>query len=537
MIIMRSPIFCLLFFLFLILGACKDGSDNQNITTAGIVRNKDDVSIHLKYAQGNVFVPFDIDIHVDNPTSVNPFLDSTVEGFFKHENGSYLVKGFSDSYDGSFYKIRFCPEWPGEYEIEIKIRNENIDFSKIIKVSVAENVDKKGFLTIGEQYPFFFQYSKSRDFYFPISNTAYGLLGLNEPQIYHVIDKNLDLGINRIRFVAQAKFNDGEYGGIYDGSWSGNINPFLAKGNFDKYDLVFWRKFERVVGYMYKKGMIASILFTIDRQGEFPEEGSDEENRYFTYLIARLSAFPNVMFDFGNEHNEYRSVPSWANSLAKEIKKINPYDNLMSAHGYEDFLYTSESWPGWQILQHYGTYGELRNAVLKHRVLMNVPVINEEFGYEANSPEGVELSSGEVRKKAWTILMAGGFFTYGNGQGDFITGRISTDSGYALTTGYFRVMRDFFESIPYWKLEPVVDMKGDGYLSCVPNELCLFYVPGGGQVDNPFRQVTDRLGREWGQITKFDVRSGDSHLLTSGVPDSGTSYSFGSSEDWLYIFE
>jgi len=479
---------------------------------------------------------FEIDIFVKNPIVSNPFTEASVYAMVDDGRGKpFRIQGFCDSDDGSLFKIRLTPRKPGKYHYSVHYSDPS-GAQKLVGSFVTKASERNGFLQVDPKYPHHFLWEGTRTHFFPLGNTAYGIVGLtDEKEIKASLDYFYDKGINRVRFLNQAKLNDGEFRANFDKGWNGIITPFtqvdslFSTIDFSRYDLNHWRKMERIIRYMLAKNMVASIIMTVDRQGEFPSEGSDEELNYYLYAIARYAAFPNVTFDLGNEHNEYRDVPNWANTLATALQQKNPYGNLISAHAYKKYLYrdlVGSPWSGWQILQHLGTPGQLNAQVAKHRTTP-LPIINEEFGYEKiNSMTNPD----EIRKKSWGIVMAGGYPTYGvdGTKGDFVTGRVTRGDGIALERGYFNHLQAFFSETEFWRFEPMNTLSDSAFVLAIPNQHYIAYQIGGNKLEIAVDASLLRPHARW-----YNPRSGKFQHASFHTTGKTLSFDLPDEQDWV----
>src|SRR4029078_1404575 len=125
--------------------------------------------------------------------------------------------------------------------------------------------------------------------------------------------------------------------------------------DFTRFNVAYWQKADRAVQRLRAAGIVATCIFTIEKQNPPKEYGtlSAAESRLYQYAIARLAAFDNVWWDLGNEHNEYRDR-QWGQTMGAFVKKEDPYKRLLSAHAYQEFLYPRAQWADFIITQQYG---------------------------------------------------------------------------------------------------------------------------------------------------------------------------------------
>ena len=60
--------------------------------------------------------------------------------------------------------------------------------------------------------------------------------------------------------------------------------------------------------------------------------GEPDEQRYYRYVVARLAAFSNVMWDITNEWHLFRDE-AWVDRMGALVKEADPYDHVASVHG------------------------------------------------------------------------------------------------------------------------------------------------------------------------------------------------------------
>jgi hypothetical protein len=315
----------------------------------------------------------------------NPFTDVRLSAEFVHESGKRTnVDGFFDGdgkggQTGRRYKVRFCPEHAGNWTFrttspveELSGRSGTIDCS-------ASN--RTGPVIVDTKRRRQFVFRRSRQPFVHLGFTAYHLLddSNDDARIRQTIDYCSRNGFNSIRFLIAGYPRDadprraeefkGEYGVDQDrmrlpnyGAPPGEVNPLPVwlgrphRYDFSRFNLAYWHKLERAVRWMRDKGIVACCILTIEKQNLPDEYGalSEDEKRFYRYAVARLAAFDNVWWDLGNEHNEYRP-PSWAPTMGRLVKEWDPYDRLLSVHGYADWVYGDADWADFIITQQYGT--------------------------------------------------------------------------------------------------------------------------------------------------------------------------------------
>lgn len=482
------------------------------------------------------FDPAEFTIQVASPQFANPFVEADVTGEFTPAGGQAVrVQGFCDSQDGSVFRLRFCPDL-GSTVYKYRIIIKGPSFEQVFTGELpSESSDRSGPVVVAPRNRKHFIYAGTGKPFYHLGYTAYHLLdpANDDAQIKRLIDYCTEEGFNKIRFLltgyprdsGRASSQPGEYGltdpwqapnyGAPAGSmhelpaWLGEPHHY----DFSRFNVDYWQKADRAVLAMRKAGILATCIFTIEKQG-LPRELkalSEEEYRLYRYAVARLSAFDNVWWDLGNEHNEYRNT-SWGEKMGAFVSGKDPYDRLLSAHAYADFLYPRSAWADFMITQQYGEPKEVHDWVLRYREVPK-PYINEEYGYEGSgvrNRKGVPDAPGHgqhanrVRQAHWSIAMAGGYATYGdwsNGVSYFYFGR----PGPGKAARQLKHLRSFFEALPFQELASHDEYTTNGFCFAQPPAHYVFYWPSGGSVGIDLGRDADAgLVARW-----YDPRTGD----------------------------
>jgi hypothetical protein len=482
----------------------------------------------------------------------NPFAEAELSGTFTPPAGAGMaVEGFADADDGSMFRLRFSPQQPGLYSYELRFRGQGID-SRFRGTLVCEASDLGEPVIVDPKHPKHFAHARSKRPFFHLGYTAYHLLDPSNTlaDIDATIDYCARRGFNKIRFLLagyprdfdRRTSRDVEHG-VPDpwkapnyGARPGQVNPLPAwpgkphAYDFTRFYLPHWQRADHAVRHMRRRGIVATCIFTIEKQDLPQEYGplSEHEYRFYRYAIARLAAFGNVWWDLGNEHNEYRDR-TWGDAMGGFVKHLDPYDRLTSAHGYAEFFYERSPWADFIITQQYGDERKVHDWALKFRPIPK-PYVNEEYGYEGNRDvPGHGQNADWVRRCHWAIAMAGGYATYGDWSGGvayFYMG----EPGPGKAADQLGHLRAFFEGLDFAALEPHDELTTAGFCLAKPPEVYVVYLPRGGTADLRLdgRGGTRRRAR-W-----LDPRTGrwaDGPTLSSRV----NPVSAPSSLDWVLL--
>ncbi len=483
---------------------------------------------------GPCFDPAEFVARVPRPWVANPFTDAELTGVFKAEGRSeQTVRGFVDAPDGSVMRLRFCPARVGLYRWQIVFRAGEVTrtWEGTLRCDPSE---RAGPVIVDPDHPRHFKYAGSGRPFYHLGYTAYHLLDPtnDDAQIQALIDYCAREGFNKIRFLLTGYPRDSETGtttgdveyGVADpwsapnyGARPGQVNALPAwpgkphAYDFTRFNVEYWQKADRAARRMREAGIVATCIFTIEKQRLPKEYGALTKAEYllYQYAIARLAAFDNVWWDLGNEHNEFRDV-KWGQTMGRFVKEQDPYDRLLSAHAYADFLYPRAPWADFIITQQYGDEQAVYDWVMKYRDVPR-PYVNEEYGYEGRgvrNQKGVPGGPGHgqdasrVRRSHWSIAMAGGYATYGdwdNGIAWYYMGEPGTGVGGTQ----LKHLRAFFEALPFSELEPAGPLVTEGFCLARRPDVYVLYLPRGGQSRIDLTGARPPLAARW-----FDPSTG-----------------------------
>lgn len=519
----------------------------------------------------------EVQIQVKQPVVENPFTDVRIEGSMEDSGGNIsVVEGFCDSQDGSLFKIRFMPLRPGEYKYRVVYSQFDGISSEYSGTFEAVNAGYKGILRNDPNYPWHFVWEGTGEHYFLNGTTCYYLMGFEDENVIRAaIDRLHGYKINRIRVLLYGRQEDNPWGApiINCESYRMALNPWVAKfpkditnPEFDlkRFNMAHWYKYERLLDYAREKDIIVSVIFHIGAQPLHTPfmETSEDEYRYYRYAAARLSAYSNINWDLGNEHDFHRNPRFWTPLLGSFLHDKDPYKHLCGCHNkvYLEYWYT---WLGMQIMQLWDA-GQNKYMLERRKEQADsgriVPQIMEEYGYEGIADRKSGMRVADTRRRcAWEIYMAGGYQT--NGE------HVSTGTGTAEDTGggwvngrgddsmvmlkSFVYMVDFFTSFQWWKTEPQNELitsynyyrtkplnyftearsrvtEFEAFCLTEPGKTYIFYLPVGGI-------IAARIKPGCYLVKCLNPRNGEVSVLADADGSSWESPEVADEEDWVFL--
>ncbi|MGL4419109.1 MAG: DUF5060 domain-containing protein, partial [Gemmataceae bacterium] len=317
-----------------------------------------------------VFTPVVFAVAVATPPA-NPFTDVRYTAKATGPDGKVTnLIGYCDDPTGRIHRIRFCPTLPGDYKIEdsVVVKGQAPVTSKFQYTALPTPMNTpapQGLLQVHPEHPFHFRTTGNSKPYFWNGTTTYWLAGFtDDAPIHAAIDRLAKLQVNHIRVAINARTTGGER--WYEpqvkdtNQFRFELNPWLAREAarqnpaFDtsRYNIEYFRRLERLVEQARTKNVIVSIIFHLDGQdpgvdpfhhllnyekatpaekqahfAKYPQ--GDAEEAYYRYVVARLSGFPNIIWDVTNEWHLFRST-DWVRNMAKLIRTADPLPHLIS---------------------------------------------------------------------------------------------------------------------------------------------------------------------------------------------------------------
>ncbi len=434
-------------------------------------------------AKGDIAQPFEQEV---NAIFTSPSGNKQVVPAFFDGDGEWVVR-FSASEVG---------KWSYEVESELKSLNQ-----KRGKVEVLESIynQRKGEVVIPQDNPRKFAWESGEN-YFLMAFECDFLFALDyndeeAPRRNHFLDKVAENGFNHI--VMNVYANDVvwkkdkkleqdkqyEFGGLHE------IYPFFGNNDFPDFsslNVEFFQNLDRTIEALNDRNIVSHLMIYVwNKNVNWPEMNTLEDNRYFDYVVKRYQAFTNVVWDISKEALYYgRADDAYILERIERLRKLDSYERLMTVHD-AGFCYRHldavdfVSNQNWKL----GIYDLMNDSYQKHK---NHPTFNiEHGGYEMSDYEvfcGNYINAEICLRRNYECAFAGAYSTY-YWQGcswNVLVYDWDTQSGnhYRPKFEYFKYMTEFFNRYPYQEFSPKPAYNNSGY--CMGNEAedtYLFYFP------------------------------------------------------------
>ncbi len=503
------------------------------------------------------FSRYEIEVRPTDGRVENPFIDRRLEATVRTpDGGHHEIEGFCDSEDGSLYRLRYMPAEEGEHVVSVRLVRANpaASHTGVAKEQhcemrfAATGSDHPGVLRVDDEHPYHFRYSRSGRRYFWNGTTAYYLMGWQDDgRIGSILERLASRKINRVRVLLYGREYDRPWGQPVEQSdafqllldpWPARFPLDVTAPEFDlrRFNVHYWRRFERMLASADALGIQVSVCFFIGGQPlavPYPM-WTEDEYRYYRYACARLSAFANVTWDLGNEHDFHRGNEFWVHTMADEVSRRDPYGHLLGAHNKAYYGGAAGGNLTMQLHQAWDAglsdlLGECRRKQEASGRI--IPQVIEEFGYEDLWERFPGHRSAETRRRVcWEVAMAGGYQTNGEraaGGGGWISGAGDDSTAMLQQVAH---MVDFFTSFEWWRTSPDPDALL-AYEPGRPEEVPYYYGDGRRADDRPAQGLSDRrslyvaylpyggcvrlrlAGASHYTVTRFNPRSGERETL------------------------
>jgi len=412
---------------------------------------------------------------------------------FTHESGEDMrVPGFFNG--NREWLLRFCPPKSGIWTFQTY--SSLPEFAgKRGKIEVKPNTREwqRGPIVIDPENPQQFAYADGSP-YFLLAFELDWLFALDAknreemPKTREIIKEVAQNGFNHIVMNVFA----------YDASWGERekakpehlyaepeVFPFGGTNtdpDHSTLNVSFFQHLDRVISHLDEKEIVAHLMIYVwNKKVNWPDPESEDDNRYFDYVVKRYQAYPNLIWDISKEALAYgRDDMGYITRRIERLRRLDGHKRLLSVHDYNycnafpdkvDFISIQE----WEPYLYYRMV-EVRE---KHS---GKPIFNiEHGGYEKTTYsifDGAYTDPVVCLDRNYQCVFAGTYSTY-YWQNTSWYNVIFNPSELPVEEqphfDYYRNMVRFFEQYPYNGLKPRQNAFSPPYLTD-GNYTCIFYL-------------------------------------------------------------
>ena len=168
-----------------------------------------------------------------------------------------------------------------------------------------------------------------------------------------------------------------------------------------------WDRFERRMSILAARNIGVEIMLYTDDGGRPSFAGkSAAERLLIRYAVARLAAFPTVIFNSGIDLAEYRNL-DWVQWYGQQVRALDPYGHPVSSRyccGSGNLVMSAQTYTSYRARN-----SEISGLVSAYNANRNIPAINSDNWSEDLSRSDINGHSREdIRRAAWKATIVGG---------------------------------------------------------------------------------------------------------------------------------
>jgi hypothetical protein len=424
------------------------------------------------------FYPQDI-AFTSKANKTNPYLDVTdFKVTFSGPGGVKLtLPGFYAG--GQVWKVRFAPTRAGAFTyVTSSAQDVSLDGLTGTVPPGTSNPNGHGAIRVDPALPHHYLYDDgTRYFQMGYELDWLAMMDFGDASIAKaksIIDMVAGSGFSEVLMNAYA----------YDTSWKkGNTSaidfgpPALiawpgtnAAPDQTKMNEPFWQNYDRVIAYLFEKGLTAHIYFKVyTKMVNWPANGSADDDLYFKFIVARYQAYSNVVWDFSKE-SYYETDQSYIATRLNLIKTTDAYQRLRTLHD-PDGAQSQLSPNYYDNPAHEGTvdfytdqssnpYATAKEAITKRAMpYLNAETTLYQVGNDGTFTYGHYNSQADVFAASMEVLMAGGYFAfYYSLQAWDVDKFTETPNGISS----YKYLSDFMKSTGWYKMVASDPLIGGG---------------------------------------------------------------------------
>ena len=256
------------------------------------------------------------------------------------------------------------------------------------------------------------------------------------------------------------------------------------------------------------------MIYVWNKDVNWPDGYTVEDNRYFDYVVKRYQAFPNIMWDISKEALFYGRVDdAYIIDRIKRLRSLDAFKRQLTVHDYGfcvrnnellDFISTQD----WNL----GLYDLMHSVYNK---FPNQPTYNiEHGGYERSDFEvfpGNYTYSETCLRRCYESLFAGTYATHywqGCSWNVLVYDWFNLDPAdhYIPKFEYYDYLTNFFEKYPFSEFVPLRNQNNSGYCMTNNKGTILYYLP---KESYTFKSIGIKKGLENMRYRWFNTTTGE----------------------------
>ncbi len=462
----------------------------------------------------------------------NPFQDVELSAVFRGPGGETLtIPGFYNG--GHVWKVRFSPTSTGEWTYTTSSKDPQLNSVTGSIICIANGRGNvHGRLLVDELNTRHFKYEDGTRFFLMGCEINWlALIDMGDPDLNitkEIIELYAANGFNTVLFNAYANDTTWKAGKTEKYDWGPpQLHPWAGTpSNFEysRLNTAYWDHFDRVMDCLLENGMVAYLYFRVyNKLVDWPEKGSLNDELYFSYIVSRYQAYPNVIWSFSKE-SYYEPDHDYISKMLSLVDSKDAYQRLITTHDDNgkgiDFAFDGDYG---DILDFYTdqTQFDIYNNSLEDYSRKEWPVTNMEPGYQGGN-DGTNTYGGPVRnsspedllKRIYNVKMAGAYaaYYYTWHAWDVVRTREKPDKLVC-----YKYLTDFFRGTKWYELAPsdaLLTGTGNHCLAKAGSEY-IVYLGNGGSTTLTIEGAESRFRGTWMNTWTGEKREEENVLVGS----------------------
>lgn len=429
---------------------------------------------------------------------------------FMQDGEQFAVPGFWDG--GTSYRVRFAPERGGRWSWR-STSDEPLLHGLTGEVLLAEPTGP-GSVRVAARFHFAHQDGTP---FRPVGTTVYNWLHQAEPLFTATLDAIAAAGFNKLRFLVLPQA----------GNHVGHVPALLPferdeAGDWDvtRPVVAFFQRLDAAVAALYDRGIQADLLvFNAYDNGHFGLDRltAAQDTVYLRYLVARLSAYPNLWWSLCNEYDLLERPDERWDEVGELLAGLDPHQRLRSIHNWMDLYDHNRPWVTHASIQNGSATTEFGRASL-YRDVYRKPVVLDEIKYEGDIPERWgRLDARQLVHQFWIATVSGCYASHGE---SFLLpdGSLHVVAGGPLrgeSPARLGFLRRFLDDLAVPGLDPIDGWDDPGYVAGVPRQQYVQYLGREAPDSWTFRLPQGNKGERLQVGDAFEVVIVDTWAMTT----------------------
>ena len=294
-----------------------------------------------------------------------------------------------------------------------------------------------------------------------------------------------------------------------------------------------YRKMEIILDNLSdRRMMIFPFAGFFGRDSNYPRKPSDQ-SLYIKYTLARIGCYWNILLNVAGPEPLGGSKIFLADDidrLGSEIASLDVFGHPLTVHNKTgDDCFGNKSYISYVTLQGPKTTDRF---ILSDGLLRNHHPSKPLYAQETlwvNNKNHPKYSYDDIRKNAYVILMSAAALNFAENDGNSssgFSGTLDLTDKNQRPHDIVKMVWDFFESVPFYKMTPRQDLVDSGFCLAEVGRQYLVYLPLGGTLNISLHHGPYN-------VTWIDARN-PSETYDAGRTDDGKNLSSPShADDWL----